>query len=64
MNNEKNNFKPTPIERHDTAAWANIESTKEISNVSVPDESETMHAKEHVDKMRNKKSCLRGFGIF
>lgn len=50
MNNNKNNSKPTPIERHDTAAWANIESTKEISNVSVPDESETMHAKEHVDK--------------
>ena len=49
MNTDKSKSNPTPIERHDTAAWANIESTKEISNVSVPDESETMHAKEHVD---------------
>lgn len=39
----------TPIEKHETAAWANIEETKPISNVTTPSETETMNAKEWVD---------------
>jgi hypothetical protein len=39
----------TPIERHDTAAWANIESMKPVSNVTLPSELQVTNAKEHVD---------------
>ncbi|HZK85043.1 MAG TPA: DUF3787 domain-containing protein [Desulfosporosinus sp.] len=38
-----------PIEQHTTAAWANIEKVKEISNVSIPSEIEVWNAKEWVD---------------
>ena len=38
-----------PIEQHTTAAWANIEKVKEISNVSIPSEVEVWNAKEWVD---------------
>ncbi len=38
-----------PIEQHDTASWANISETIPISNVSVPNETETINAKEWVD---------------
>lgn len=38
-----------PIEEHNTAAWANIEKMKPISNVTVPSETEVMNAKEYVD---------------
>lgn len=38
-----------PIEKHDTAAWANIESKKPDSNVTMPSEIQVRNAKEHVD---------------
>ncbi|GFP78149.1 MULTISPECIES: CDIF630_02480 family spore surface protein [Clostridium] len=38
-----------PIERHDTAAWANIAETKEVSNVEIPSELDVRNAKEWVD---------------
>lgn len=51
MNNEtiKNNSFKIPIEKHDTAAWANITETRPVSNISIPNEYETMNAKEWVD---------------
>ncbi len=39
-----------PIENHKTAPWANIGRAKEISNVAVPAEFESMEAKEYVDE--------------
>ncbi|KZL93481.1 CDIF630_02480 family spore surface protein [Clostridium magnum] len=39
----------TPIEKHETASWANIEETKPVSNVSIPSENETRNAKDYVD---------------
>ncbi|MGI6083930.1 MAG: CDIF630_02480 family spore surface protein [Acetivibrionales bacterium] len=41
--------KAAPIERHDTAAWANIESTKQISKVTMPSEEQVDNAKQHAD---------------
>jgi len=38
-----------PIEKHDTAAWANIESTKQVSKVSMPSDMQVDNAKEYVD---------------
>lgn len=38
-----------PVEKHDTAAWANIEETKPVSNVTIPNEIQVRNAKEHVD---------------
>jgi len=39
-----------PIENHKTAAWANIEETKELSNVATPSYTQTQNAKEYVDE--------------
>ena len=39
----------TPIEKHDTAAWANIAKTKPVSNVPIPSNTETRNAKDWVD---------------
>lgn len=39
----------TSIEKHDTAAWANITSMKEISKVTIPSEVEVTDAKDYVD---------------
>lgn len=38
-----------PVEKHTTAAWANISVTKPLSNVAIPDEIEVGNAKEWVD---------------
>jgi hypothetical protein len=38
-----------PIEQHTTAAWANIEKLKEVSNVAIPNKLEVGNAKEWVD---------------
>ncbi|HHW30653.1 MAG TPA: DUF3787 domain-containing protein [Clostridiaceae bacterium] len=38
-----------PIEKHDTAAWANICKMKPVSNVNIPDEVQIRNAKEYVD---------------
>lgn len=42
-----------PIENHKTAAWADIESTKPVSKVTIPSETQVNDAKQHVD--RNEK---------
>lgn len=47
--NEKEKFMAMPIEKHDTAAWANIEDLKSVSNVSIPNETEVKNAKDWVD---------------
>lgn len=46
---DKQHPKTRPIEQHTTASWANIEKTKEISNVTIPSEVEVKNAKEWVD---------------
>ena len=38
-----------PIEKHETAAWANIESTKQVSKVNMPSDEQVDNAKEYVD---------------
>lgn len=48
-NHFKEQFMAIPIERHETAAWANMESTKPVSNVLIPTEYGVMDAKEYVD---------------
>ncbi len=48
-NKFKEKFMAGPIEQHDTAAWANIERRKEVSNVTMPSEMQVIDAKEHVD---------------
>ena len=50
--NSNNNIIP-PIEKHDTAAWANISEQKPVSKVSVPSDFEVSNAKDWVDE--NKK---------
>lgn len=51
MSNEGEPKRPLsrPVEQHTTAAWANIEKTKEVSNVTIPSEVEVGNAKEYVD---------------
>jgi len=51
MTNEGEPKRPMsrPVEQHTTAAWANIEKTKEVSNVTIPSEVEVGNAKGWVD---------------
>ncbi|NSW90905.1 MAG: DUF3787 domain-containing protein [Firmicutes bacterium] len=39
-----------PIEKHETAAWANIMKTKPVSRVTVPGEFHVENAKEYVEE--------------
>ena len=48
-NKIKEKFVAMPIEKHDTAAWANMEDSKSISNVNIPSEIQVGNAKEYVD---------------
>lgn len=48
-NKYKEKFMAMPIEKHDTAAWANMQKAKPLSNVNIPSETEVMNAKEYVD---------------
>lgn len=48
-NKSKDNCMRIPIEKHDTAAWANIESSEPVSNVPKPSETDVINAKEWVD---------------
>lgn len=48
-NRIKERFMGVPIENHTTAAWANMENTKPVSNVNLPSETEVRNAKEWVD---------------
>ncbi|NLU36631.1 MAG: DUF3787 domain-containing protein [Clostridiales bacterium] len=41
--------KREPIEKHDTAAWANIACTKPVTRVHLPSEEEVENAKEYVE---------------
>lgn len=38
-----------PVEKHEAAAWANIERKKSHSQVTMPAEEQTINAKEYVD---------------
>ncbi|MCY6958087.1 DUF3787 domain-containing protein [Clostridium brassicae] len=49
-NKSKEKFMATPIEKHDTAAWANKEKLKSTSMVSIPNDHEVINAKEYVDE--------------
>lgn len=49
IKNKRKSFSMEPIEKHDTAAWANIYKTKPISGVTIPSEIDVRNAKEYVD---------------
>jgi hypothetical protein len=49
-NRRKEVFMQKPIERHDTASWADVEKTKPVSKVLVPKEIGVLNAKEYVDE--------------
>lgn len=49
QNKFKQYFMGIPIEEHNTASWANMESMKPVSNVNCPSEVEVRNAKEYVD---------------
>ncbi|HOV27016.1 MAG TPA: DUF3787 domain-containing protein [Pseudobacteroides sp.] len=38
-----------PVEKHDTAAWANIEAVKSDSCVTIPSDIQVKNSKEYVD---------------
>ena len=38
-----------PVEKHDTASWANIESLEPITRVHRPSQSEVDNSKKYVD---------------
>lgn len=48
-NKKKEKNMKIPIEKQNTAAWANIERKQPVSNVSIPDFHQVMNAKEWVD---------------
>jgi hypothetical protein len=48
-NKFKEKFVAMPIEKHDTAAWANMENAEPVSNVNIPSEIQIRNAKEYVD---------------
>ncbi|MCX7922012.1 MAG: DUF3787 domain-containing protein [Clostridia bacterium] len=48
-NKNKEKHMAMPVEKHDTAAWANIEKTKDASKVTIPSEVQVRNAKEYVD---------------
>lgn len=51
MTNNSNKDKcKESLENHKTAAWANIEKTKPISNVAQPSISQTNNSKEYADE--------------
>lgn len=48
-NKYKEKHMAMPIEKHDTAAWANIEQKKPESGVTEPSEFQVRNAKDYVD---------------
>ena len=48
-NRTKEHSMETPIEKHTTAAWADIEEQKIVSRVPIPDNKSVKNAKEWVD---------------
>lgn len=63
MNDNKGILKKTPVEKHTTAAWANIEKTKDLSNVAIPNEIEVLNAKQWVDKNEKQVNLLSSYMI-
>jgi len=49
-NKKKQTFMQKPIERHDTASWADVEEKKPVSRVIIPKEIGVINAKEYVDQ--------------
>jgi hypothetical protein len=51
---EKGNYKErhmaVPIEKHDTAAWADIRGTRRISRVMKPDDMQVENARDYVNE--------------
>lgn len=47
--NYKQKNMAAPIEKHNTAAWANIEKKKPESGVTIPSELQVENAKEYAD---------------
>ena len=45
----KEPLKLRPTEQHTTAAWANIEELKQVSQVTIPSDLQVGNAKEWVD---------------
>lgn len=48
-NIRKETFQQKPIERHDTASWANMKKNKPVSGVLIPKEDGVINSKEYVD---------------
>jgi hypothetical protein len=48
-NKSKQKRMATPVESHQTAAWANANKFKPVSQVNIPDEIQVRNAKEYVD---------------
>ena len=46
---KKDKKKTAPVEKHNTAAWADSEQLKDISQVNIPSEADVLNAKEYVD---------------
>jgi hypothetical protein len=49
QNNKKQKNQAAPVESHKTAAWSNIEKTKNLSKVAEPSNMQTGNAKGYVD---------------
>ncbi|MEA4827223.1 CDIF630_02480 family spore surface protein [Clostridium sp. JNZ J1-5] len=49
-NKYKEQFLSMPIERHETAAWANISEVKPVSQVTIPSEFDVSEAKDWVEE--------------
>ncbi len=47
--NKKIKNQQKPVEKHDMAAWANTKVRKRFSNVNIPDDFQSLNAKEYVD---------------
>ena len=45
----KKNLKKQPVEKHNTAAWADADKKQPVSNVAIPSEAQVINAKEWVD---------------
>lgn len=43
-------FNKIPIEKHETAAWANISKTKPVSKITIPEDFHVENAKEYVEE--------------
>lgn len=49
MNKQKNRVYKEPIEKHETAAWADAERLQPVTQVRIPCEIQVRNAKEYVD---------------